>query len=87
MSVRCQKHEQPFFQCCCECIHLRPTFEHCTTNPKLRKEKNDCICGIQNGWACCRHLERIHINWSEHSVGCEEHTKATETIENRKANE
>lgn len=68
-----------FRQCCCNCVHHKPTHEHCTTNPLLRKQveeivkKPHCICHIQTGWACCvpEDSGRIYVNWPEHSVGCE----------------
>ena len=64
-------------QCCCNCIHHIPTFEHCTTNLTLRvsveklTKKPTCICHIQNGWACQAPDSRLYTNWPEHSIGCE----------------
>ena len=79
MSV-CTLNDPEVLQCCCNCKHLYPTYEHCSTNPDLRKwfegrnVRPHCICGIRNGWACTLEMHdggRIFTNWSEHSVGCE----------------
>jgi hypothetical protein len=73
----CWLDDPEWHQCCCNCVHHKPTHEHCTTNPLLRKQLGDlphCICSIQNGWACCLEFDgkaRIYTNWPEHSVGCE----------------
>lgn len=78
----CTLHDSDcFYQCCCNCVHHKPTHEHCTTNWELRKQieqrtgKSTCICSIQNGWACCMpadgDTERVYTHWPEHSVGCE----------------
>ena len=85
----CQLGKQPFPDiCCCTCYWHRPTYESCTTNPLLRSQiakaivenggkvgkGGGCICDVRNGWACVTpEMERIHINWSEHSCGCELH--------------
>ncbi len=70
----CYLHDPDWNQCCCDCVFHRPTHEHCTTNTKLRDEKQTCICHVQNGWACCLEPDRVFINWPEHSVGCECYT-------------
>ena len=66
-----------YHQCCCQCVHHRPAYEHCTTNPALRAERGTCICSVQKGWAClppeCD--GRLYDNWREHSVGCEMFTQ------------
>lgn len=82
----CQLGKEPFPDiCCCTCYWHRPTYESCTANPLLRKEiarkikesggdGRVCICDIQNGWACVDpEMKEIHINWPEHSCGCELH--------------
>lgn len=82
MSNECN-YDKGKNQCCCDCIHLRPTHEHCSANPELRKQietlcgGTHCICSIQNGWACCNpEMDGyIYINWNQHSCGCELHTK------------
>ena len=73
--------QPPFFQCCCNCIYLKPVFFHCTTEPKptvydiARHGGSRCVCGIQKGWACCSpESDRIHDNWGPHSCGCELYT-------------
>jgi hypothetical protein len=73
--IKCQKNEPPFKQCCCECIHLKATHNHCTTNKPLRNQLNGkCICNIVNGYACTVNPNRLYINWPRHSPGCELHT-------------
>lgn len=79
MDEDCQLNVEPFFQCCCKCIYLRPVHHHCTTSPELRESSGGCCCGVQKGWACCVIMdgedhERIHDNWPQHSCGCEMYT-------------
>jgi hypothetical protein len=70
--MTCFMDDPKWRQCCCKCAHHIPTHEHCSTNQPLRDEKKTCICDIQNGWACVPPgFDRVHINWPEHSVGCE----------------
>ena len=76
-EVKCQLGVPPMHQCCCQCVYLRGTYEHCTTNPHLRDEMGTCVCGVQTGWACTNpEMDgRIYPNWPEHSCGCELYTK------------
>lgn len=68
----CYMNEPPFYQCCCNCKHHLADYEHCITNPKLRDEKEACICNIQKGWVChFPESDRVFSNWEEHSCGCE----------------
>ncbi len=79
----CTLNDPEWKQCCCNCQFHRPTYESCTTNTKLRDEKQTCICGVQNGWACdIPDSKRLHINWPQHSVGCECYTAIQKPVEN-----
>lgn len=75
---KCFLTEPDWFQCCCNCVYLRPVHHHCTTEPKPTKEQMNgrgCQCGVQKGWACTSpEIGRIYDNWPEHSVGCELYT-------------
>lgn len=73
---------EPFFQCCCKCIYLKPVYFHCCTNPKPTKEQRasfpdteKCVCSVQKGWACTSDKDRIFDRWQKHSVGCELYIK------------
>ena len=78
MSEKCQLKEAPFYQCCCNCIYLRPVHYHCCTEPKPDpKEYNRCCCGVRKSYACAHpEFGVIHDNWPKHSVGCECYTTA-----------
>lgn len=78
----CQMKVGPFFQCCCNCVYLKPVHFHCCTKPtptgKPRKS-GECFCKVQKGWACVgpeggEGIGRIYDNWPKHSCGCEEYT-------------
>lgn len=70
-SDQCSMNDPKWNQCCCSCIYHKETHHHCTTNWDLRSQLDKCICGVVNGYACCVHEGRIHINWPKHSPGCE----------------
>ena len=90
----CQLRREPFFQCCCTCIYLKPIHYHCCTEPKPSQEEKEghgvegrCVCGVQKvevggnqfNWACaCPEMGVIHDNWGQHSCGCEFHTTKEE---------
>lgn len=84
----CQLRREPFFQCCCTCIHHRPVHFHCCTEPTPTEEQKKaagvegrCVCGVQKGWACVlppNFDDRVYDNWGEHSCGCEFHTTKEE---------
>ena len=93
----CQLRREPFFQCCCTCIHHKPVYFHCCTEPKPTDEQkaearkigswdgDRCVCGIQKGWACvCPMSDAVYDNWLEHSCGCELHTTKEEDEKWRK---
>lgn len=64
-------------QCCCKCSYHLTDYEHCTTNPALRKQKdNTCVCSIVKGYICAppEFDGRCYSNWPKHSVGCEMYT-------------
>lgn len=91
---KCFLSDPDWHQCCCNCKYLKPTHEHCSTNMGLRDQiaaltgVDKCICKIQNGWACCiPGSNRIHTNWSHHSVGCECYTAKDEIEKMRPSNE
>ncbi len=69
---QCTLADSELKQCCCNCEFHKATYRHCCVD---RKPEESRVCGIQNGWACCiPESKRIHINWPEHSAGCEMYT-------------
>lgn len=70
---KCWLDDPEIHQCCCVCKHHYPDYEHCTTNRKLRKEKDDCICNILKGYICIppEFGGRAYSGWERHSIGCE----------------
>jgi hypothetical protein len=71
---KCSLKEEPFYQCCCNCVHHKPVHFHCITEPKptaeQRGDHKGCDCGVQKSWSC-DFEGRVHDNWPEHSIGCE----------------
>jgi hypothetical protein len=76
----CQLNVAPFYQCCCNCIHLVPDLWHCSTQPE---PVNHDLCYKQRGWACIAFLHdsdrgAVMSRWSQHSCGCEMYEKREE---------
>jgi len=68
-TTKCWKDEEPFFQCCCECVHHVPDLWHCSVDPEAHEKG---LCYTRKGWVCLApEFDGVFSGWPEHSVGCE----------------